>query len=57
MRDVRHKKGFTLIELLLALIVTGIILAAVTTLAFAVGVANDTTDDTIQKQAQVRYAT
>ncbi|MHC4534723.1 MAG: PilW family protein [Planctomycetota bacterium] len=57
MRDVRYKKGFTLVELLLALIVTGILLAAVTTLAFAVGAANDTTDDTSQKQSQVRYAT
>jgi len=57
MRDVRYKRGFTLVELLLALIVTGIILAAVTTLAFAVGAANDTTDDTSQKQSQVRYAT
>ena len=57
MRDVRYKRGFTLVELLLALIVTGIILAAVTTLAFAVGAANDTTDDTSQKQAQVRYTT
>ena len=57
MRDVRYKRGFTLVELLLALIVTGIILAAVTTLAFAVGAANDTTDGTSQKQAQVRFAT
>ena len=57
MRDVRYKRGFTLVELLLALIITGIILAAVTTLAFAVGAANDTTDDTGQKQTQVRYAT
>ena len=57
MRDTRYKKGFTLVELLVALIVTGIVLAAVATLAFAVGVANDATDDTSQKQAQVRYAT
>jgi len=59
MRNVRYryKRGFTLVELLLALIVTGILLAAVTTLAFAVGAANDTTDDTSQKQAQVRFAT
>ncbi len=56
-QNVQYRTGFTLIELLLALIVTGIILTAVTTLAFAVGVANDTTDDTVQKQAQVRYAT
>jgi prepilin-type N-terminal cleavage/methylation domain-containing protein len=57
MKNIRYKTGFTLIELLLALIVTGIILAAVTTLAFAVSVANDTVDDTSQKQSQVRYAT
>lgn len=57
MQNKRYRMGFTLIELLLALIVTGIILTAVTTLAFAVGVANDTTDDTSRKQAQVRYAT
>ncbi len=57
MQKFRYRTAFTLIELLLALIVTGIILAAVTTLAFAVGIANDTADDTIQKQAQVRYAT
>jgi len=57
MRDTRYKKGFTLVELLVALIVTGIVLAAVVTLTFAVGAANDETDDTSQKQAQVRYAT
>jgi prepilin-type N-terminal cleavage/methylation domain-containing protein len=57
MQNIRNRTGFTLIELLLALIVTGIILSAVTTLAFAVGVANSTTDDTCQKQAQVRFAT
>jgi hypothetical protein len=39
------------------LVVTGIVLAAVATLAFAIGTANDATDDTSQKQAQVRYAT
>ena len=54
---MRYEKGFTLVELLVALIVTGIVLAAVATLAFAVGAANDETDDTSQKQAQVRYAT
>jgi len=57
MRDTRNKKGFTLVELLVALIVTGIVLAAVATLAFAMGAANDQTNDTSQKQAQVRYAT
>jgi len=57
MRDTRYKKGFTLVELLVALIVTGIVLAAVATLAFAVGAANDVADDSSQKQAQVRCAT
>jgi len=54
---MRYEKGFTLVELLVALIVTGIVLAAVATLAFAIGAANDATDDSSQKQAQVRYAT
>ncbi len=57
MRDTRYENGFSLVELLVALIVTGIVLAAVATLAFAVGAANDATDDSSQKQAQVRYAT
>ena len=57
MRDTRYENGFTLVELLVALVVTGIVLAAVATLAFAVGAANDATDDSSQKQAQVRYAT
>jgi prepilin-type N-terminal cleavage/methylation domain-containing protein len=54
---MRYENGFTLVELLVALIVTGIVLAAVATLAFAVGAANDETDDTSQKQAQIRQAT
>jgi prepilin-type N-terminal cleavage/methylation domain-containing protein len=54
---MRYEKGFTLVELLVALIVTGIVLAAVATLAFAMGAANDVADDSSQKQAQVRYAT
>lgn len=51
------RKGFTIAELLVALMVSAIILAAVATLAYALGVANDASDDTSQKQAQVRYAT
>jgi len=39
------------------LIVSSVILAAVATLAFAMSSANDATDDTSSKQAQVRYAT
>lgn len=50
-------KGFTLVDLLLALVVTGIVSAAVVTLAFAVSTANDVTDSTSQTQAYVRYAT
>ena len=57
MRDTRYEKGFTLAELLMALVVTSIVLAAVATLAYAFGAANDAGDDTTQKQAQVRYAT
>jgi len=57
MRDTRYENGFSLVELLVALVVTGIVLAAVATLAFAVGTANDVADDSSQKQAQVRYAT
>jgi len=57
MRDATLKKGFTLVELLVALVVTGIVLAAVATLAFALGTANDATDDLSLKQAQVRFAT
>jgi prepilin-type N-terminal cleavage/methylation domain-containing protein len=57
MKDTRYENAFTLVELLVALIVSGIVLAAVATLAYAVGAANDETDDSSQKQAQVRYAT
>lgn len=51
------RDSFTLVELLVALIVSSIILAAVATLAFAMSSANDATDDTSSKQAQVRFAT
>jgi prepilin-type N-terminal cleavage/methylation domain-containing protein len=51
------RPGLTLVELLLALIVSSVVLTAVATLAYAVGSANDVTDDTSYKQAQVRVAT
>ena len=57
MRDGRYKNGFTLVELMVALVVTSVVLTAVATLAFAFGTANETSDDTSRKQAQVRYAT
>jgi prepilin-type N-terminal cleavage/methylation domain-containing protein len=56
MQDTRYQRGFTLVELLVALVVTGVVLSAVATLAFALGRANDTTSDTSYKQAEVRYA-
>jgi len=49
--------AFTLVELLVALVVTSIVLAAVATLAFAMGTANDISGDTSRKQAEVRFAT
>jgi len=55
--SVVHCKAFTLVELLLALIVAGIISAAVVTLAYAVSTANDVSDNTSQTQAYVRYTT
>jgi len=57
MRDTRNENGFTLVELLLALVITSVILAAVATLSYALGTANDAADDMSQKQAYVRYAT
>lgn len=56
-RDTRYEKAFTLVELLVALIVTSIVITAVATLAFALGTANDATDDLNLKQAQVRFTT
>ncbi len=52
-----NRKGLTLVELLIAMVVTGIVLTAVATLAYALGTANDSSNDTAVKQAQVRYAT
>ena len=53
----RYKSGLTLVELLVALVVTSTVSAAITTLAFALGSANDASGDTCQKQAQIRSAT
>ena len=52
-----YYKGFTLTELLLALVVAGIVSAAVVTLAYAMSSANDVMDSTSRTQAYVRYAT
>jgi len=56
MQHRTKKKGFTLIELLVALAVTSIVLTAVAALTYAVGSANNASDDTSTKQAQMRYA-
>lgn len=57
MNDTRAKNGLTMIELLVAMVVTSVIMTAVATLAFAVNSANKASDDTSEKQAQVRFAT
>ncbi len=54
MRNSSFKKGFTLVELLVALIVTSILLTAVSTLAFALSSANKSTGQMNHIQAQVR---
>lgn len=56
MNTTRHIRAFTLVELLVALVVTSILLLAVTTLAFAMSSATRDSDDTILKQAQLRQA-
>ncbi|OHB57358.1 MAG: hypothetical protein A2Y07_11905 [Planctomycetes bacterium GWF2_50_10] len=52
--STRRQKAFTLVELLVALSVSGIILAAVATLAYAMGSANDVSGQTRLTQAQFR---
>ncbi len=50
-------KGFTLAELIMAMWVMAIILTAVASLAFALGVANDSADDTAEFQSRLRFTT
>jgi len=57
MRGTKYENGFTFVELLIAMVVTSIVLTAVATLAYAMGTANDSSNDTAVKQAQLRYAT
>jgi hypothetical protein len=57
MKTTRSIKALTLVELLVALMVTGILLSAVATLAFALNSASQASDDTVLKQAQLRHAT
>lgn len=57
MRNSVSTRGFTLVELLVALVVTSVILTAISTLAFALSSANKSTGDINRSQAQVRLAT
>lgn len=52
-----HKKAFTFAELLVGLSITSVILAAVATFAYAMMAADISSNDTSQKQAQLRYST
>ena len=52
----RQFKGFTLVELMVALVITGFIMSAIATLAFAFSSANETSDEISVTQAQVRFA-
>ncbi len=52
----RQFKGFTLVELMVAMVITGFIMSAIATLAFAFGSANETSDEISVTQAQVRFA-
>ena len=56
MRKARYENGFTLVELMVAMIVTSIVTTAVVTLAYALDTVNDVTDETSNKQAQIRFA-
>jgi prepilin-type N-terminal cleavage/methylation domain-containing protein len=55
-RDFGLPAGMTLIELLLALTILAMVLAGVSTLAFAMASVKNSTDDTSSKQAYVRFA-
>lgn len=57
MEKTRTRKAFTLVELLVTLIVTGILLSALATLAFALSSATAVGDDAAVAQAQLRHAT
>jgi prepilin-type N-terminal cleavage/methylation domain-containing protein len=54
MKTTRTKKAFTLVELLVTMVVTGIILSAVATLAFAMSSASRSSDDAILQEALLR---
>jgi prepilin-type N-terminal cleavage/methylation domain-containing protein len=49
------RRAMTLMELLLAMMVMGLVLAGVTSLAFALSSVKDSSDDTSRKQAYLRF--
>jgi len=51
------KNGFTLVELLVALVITGIVISTVATLAFAFGQARDFSELTSRRQSRIRFTT
>ena len=51
----RQFKGFTLVELMVAMVITGFIMSAIATLAFAFSSANETSDEISVTQAQIRF--
>lgn len=53
----KNDRGFTLVELLVAMVVTSIVLTAISTLAFALSSANKSTGDFRRTQTQVRLTT
>jgi len=55
-RNYRYS-GFTLAELLMAMWVVSIIFAAMASLTFALGYANDSIDDVSEIQSRIRYTT
>ncbi len=57
MNSIRNIRAFTLVELMVTLVITGIILSAVATLAFALSSATRDGDDAIVAQTRLRQAT
>ena len=51
------RSGMTLVELIVALTITSLILSAAVSLAFAMSNATDYSDETSQKQTQLRFST
>jgi prepilin-type N-terminal cleavage/methylation domain-containing protein len=57
MNRIRNIKAFTLVELMVTLVITGIILSAVATLAYAMNSASQTGNEVALTQAQLRLGT